>query len=109
MEPDWRREIEPTIVNRARVKQGLLGDALRELRTAIPAFDLVGFGTPEAALRWSSEPARLSEPLGTAFWDFLTLADAEVPDEQIVGFAGRYGPLAWPDPLRVEPESQAPG
>lgn len=117
MERAWRNEIEPTIVNRTRVRQGLLAEALRNLRTAVSAFDLVGFGTPEAALRWSSEPVRLSEPLETAFWDFLILAEAEVPDEQIVGFARRFGPLVWPDPLRVEkeptstpeaPENQAP-
>jgi hypothetical protein len=118
MERAWLNEIRPVIANRTRVRQGPLADALSNLRTAVPAFDLVNFGTPEAALRWSSQPVRLSEPLGTAFWDFLTLPDAEVLDEQIVGFARRFGPLAWPDPLRVgqepastpeAPETQAPG
>lgn len=106
MTHEWLNGVEPTIANRTRVQQGPLAEAMSHLRTVIPAFDLVGVGTPEAAFLWSSQPVRLSEPLGTAFWDILTLADADVPDEQIVGFARRFGPLVWPDAMGIgEPTS----
>jgi hypothetical protein len=65
---------------------------------------VVGAGEPAVSLHWSQEPTHLSEPVGTRFWEFLTLADAS--DEAIITFARRFGPLRWPeaaDEARVQP------
>jgi hypothetical protein len=66
-----------------------LPEALGDIRTAAPP--LQDFNEGDASLRWSGGEHALSEELGNCFWEFLALADA--PDEDIVRFARRYGPL----------------
>lgn len=90
----WQDYLERNVLNRTQVRQAPLAEALRDLRTTIPPFDLIGAGTETAALRWSCDPGRMSEDLSDAFWQFLALAEA--PDEELVRFARQFGPLAGP-------------
>src|SRR5215210_3786127 len=94
MGDSWLERLEPIIWNRTQLRQSHLEEAFRGMQTDIPAFDLLGAGTPAASLHWSGNPVQVSEPLDAAFWEFMTLPDA--PDEDIVRLARRFGALMWP-------------
>jgi hypothetical protein len=81
------------IYNRVEVRQTHLETALRHLRAAVPALEVVDEDTPTPSLRWSRQPVHASAPLGGVLWEFMELTEAT--DEQIIEFARRFGPLVW--------------
>jgi hypothetical protein len=94
MTMDWKSRVEATLGGRTEVRQAPLEEALRHLRTTVPAVEFVHAGRSDDELRWSTASESLSEDLGTVLWEFMALTDA--PDEEIARFARRYGPLIWP-------------
>lgn len=94
----WLDQLDQRLHCRVVVAQAPLATALQSIGTVLPTLELVEDTTNSPTLRWSPGSMRPSTAIGEAFWEFLTLSEA--PDEEVIRFAQRYGPLSWPGDVR---------